>query len=72
MESSLDHEKVIAWRHLQEMYARDSGSAKEHPGLAMVPKLKYEHLNLNSFSKLCLDLVAHVSVYIGEVINVWL
>ena len=56
--------KVIAWRHLQDLYARDSGSVREQPGLAMVPKLKYEHVHLNSFSKIRVDLAAQVSVHV--------
>ena len=56
--------KVIAWRHLQDLYARDSGSVREQPGLAMMPKLKYEHVHLNSFSKMQVDLATQVSVHV--------
>ena len=56
--------KVITWKHLQDLYAIDSGSVREQPGLAMVPKLKYEHVHLNSFSKMRVDLAAQVSVHV--------
>ena len=44
--------------------ARDRCSASEQPGLAVVPKLKYKHIHFNSFSKMWVDLAAHVSVCI--------
>ena len=45
---------------LLNIYEKDSGKGS---GLAMVHKLKYEHLYLTSFSKLRVDLAAQV--YIG-------
>lgn len=50
--------KEIAWRHLVALYYRDKGKAS---GLAMVPKLKLEHLQLTSFSKMRVDLAAQVT-----------
>ena len=41
-----------------------SGASKEAPGLAIVPKLKYEHLFRTSFSKMRVDLAAQVSYFI--------
>lgn len=35
-----------------------------HKGIRLVPKLKYEHVHLTSFSKMCVDLASKVSVYI--------
>ena len=32
------------------------------PGLTLLPKLKYEHINLTSFSKMRVDLAAQVTV----------
>ena len=49
--------KEIAWQHLIDLYEGDSGKAS---GLAMVPKLKFEHVNLTSFSKMRVDLAAQV------------
>ena len=41
-----------------DLYEGDTGKAS---GLAMLPKLKYEHIHLNSFSKMRVDLAAQVS-----------
>ncbi len=51
--------KEIAWGHLVDLYYRDKGKAS---GLAMVPKLKLEHLQLTSFSKMRVDLAAQVTL----------
>ena len=32
-------------------------------GLALLPKLKYEHIYLSSYSKMRVDLAAQVSIY---------
>ena len=53
---------IISWKHLQDLYAGGSGASKEAPGLSIVPKLKYEHIFLTSFSKMCVDLAAQVSL----------
>lgn len=47
----------IAWRHVVNLYYRDQGKAS---GLAMVQKLKFEHIHLTSFSKMRVDLAAQV------------
>ena len=39
------------------MYSKDAGKGS---GLAMIPKLKYEHIHLNSFSKMRVDLATQV------------
>ena len=49
------------WKHLQNLYHRDSGKQKSAGGLSLVPKLKYEHVYLTSFSKMRVDLAAQVS-----------
>ena len=41
-----------------DLYHRDTG--KEAVGLRLVPKLKFEHVHLNSFSKMRVDLAAQV------------
>lgn len=49
--------KSITWQHLINLYTKDSGKGS---GLSMVPKLKFEHLNLTPFSKMRVDLAAQV------------
>lgn len=49
--------KEISWQHLVNLYEGDAGKAS---GLAMLPKLKYEHIHLTSFSKMRVDLAAQV------------
>lgn len=52
-------EKSISWRHLEELYVRNTG---QNSGLVLLPKLKYEHVHLTSFSKMRVDLAAQVSI----------
>ena len=52
--------KNILWSHISSLYHRNSGAKHETPGLSLVPKLKYEHIFLNSFSKMRVDLAAQV------------
>ena len=52
--------KEILWQHLKNLYQSDGGAMKDAAGLAMVPKLKYEHVNLTPFSKMRVDLAAQV------------
>lgn len=49
---------MISWCHLQSLYRKDSGKGT---GLSLVPKLKFEHVNLTAFSKMRVDLAAKVS-----------
>ena len=51
--------KEISWSHLVDLYMCDRGN-KETPSLVLVPKLKYEHVYLTSFSKMRVDLAAQV------------
>lgn len=53
----VQNEQDISWSHLVTLYERDSGKAS---GLAMVHKLKYEHIHLTSFSRMRVDLAAQV------------
>jgi len=50
--------KCISWQHLEDLYLKDT-----RVGTRLVSKLKYEHANLTSFSKLRVNLAAQVSVY---------
>lgn len=50
----------ISWKHVVNLYNRNMGAAT---GLSMVPKLKYEHIYLNSFSKMRVDLAAQVCMH---------
>ena len=45
------------------LYYRDAGAHREAAGLALVPKLKYEHIYLTSFSKMRVDQVANINNY---------
>lgn len=47
----------ILWEHLVALYYRDAGRGT---GMAMVQKLKFEHLYLNSFAKMRVDLATQV------------
>lgn len=50
------------WKYLEDLYERDVGKGS---GLAMVPKLKLEHIRLTSFSKMCVDLAVQVNIIIA-------
>ncbi|KAL5515752.1 hypothetical protein EMCRGX_G000963 [Ephydatia muelleri] len=47
----------ISWDHLKELYMKNR-SQGDDAGLSLVPKLKYEHLHLTSYSKMRVDLAA--------------
>ena len=44
------------------IYLADNDPSKTSPGLRLVPKLKYEHIHLTSFSRMRVDLAAQVSL----------
>uniref|UniRef100_A0A1X7TFG5 Transposable element P transposase-like GTP-binding insertion domain-containing protein n=1 Tax=Amphimedon queenslandica TaxID=400682 RepID=A0A1X7TFG5_AMPQE len=48
-------EKDISWDHLKRLYESDKRKAS---GLSMAHKLKHEHIYLNSFSKMRVDLAS--------------
>ena len=50
--------KEISWSHLVALYERNRN--KDTAGLALLPKLKYEHIYLSSFSKMRVDLATQV------------
>ena len=43
----------------RELVERDKGKGS---GLSLIPKLKYKHIHLNSFSKMRVDLAAQVGI----------
>ena len=43
-----------------DIYRNGVGADRVAPGLSLVPKLKYEHIYLTSFSKMRVDLAAQV------------
>ena len=45
-----------------QLYKRNAGATTETPGLYLVPKIKYEHVYLTSFSKMRVDLAAQVNL----------
>ena len=51
----------IDWSFVVELYKRNLGASTSTPGLSLVPKLKYEHVYLTSFSKMRVDLAAQVN-----------
>ena len=51
--------KGIKWNHLEELYLTDTTPGN---GLRLVPKLRYEHINLTTFSKMSVDLAAQVNM----------
>ena len=51
----------LEWSHIEDLYKRDTKAGHEATGLRLVPKLKFEHIYLSSFSKMRVDLAAQVS-----------
>ena len=55
--------KNISWRHLQQLYDAKLAMSSRSSGLYLIQKLKQEHVNLTSFSRMHVDLAAEVSAY---------
>ena len=53
--------KSIQWKHLVDLYERIQRTAVASQGLSILPKLKLEHVNLTSFSRMRVDLAAQVA-----------
>ena len=51
------------WKFVVELYKRNAGMLTDTPGLSIVPKIKYEHIYLTSFSRMRVDLAAQASLY---------
>ena len=49
--------KRILWQHLVDIYEQDT---LLDVNMRLVPKLKFEHINLTSYSKMRVDLAAQV------------
>ena len=52
--------KLISWDHLKSLYLEDTEAGY---GIRRLPKLKYEHIHLTSFSKMRVDLAAQVNAF---------
>lgn len=50
----------ISWQHLLKLYERHCSVKHLTPGLTILPKIKYEHVHLTSYSKMRVDLAAQV------------
>jgi hypothetical protein len=59
----------IRWEYIIKLYERNVGATTVTPGLSMVPKLKYEHIKLTSFSKMRVDLAAQVTKFKAQSCN---
>ena len=51
----------IEWKHVQDLYLKVTTMASHSKGLSLIPKLKFEHVNLTSCSKMRVDIAAQVS-----------
>ncbi len=52
--------KDILWSQLKLLYMKNR--SQDTPGLALIPKLKYEHVELSSFSKMRVAQVSELMV----------
>ena len=52
--------KNISWQHLVDLYKAHRGADCATLGLSILPKLKWEHIELNFYSKMKVDLAAQV------------
>ena len=50
----------IKWKYITDLYLRNTGQVTKTSGLSLMPKIKYEHVHLTSFSKIRVDLAAQV------------
>jgi len=55
------NDKTIEWKHLQDLHEKIQSTTFQSSGLSLVKKLKKEHLELTSFSRMRVDLAAQVS-----------
>ena len=51
--------KKISWSHLADLYSKDKESSTA-PGLALLPKVIYEHIHLTPYAKMRVDLAVQV------------
>ena len=52
--------QCITWQHIRDLVDKISSTAVASHGLSLVPKLKQEHINLTSYSRMRVDLAAQV------------
>ena len=52
--------KDISWQHLIKVYKANAGQCTDTPGLVLLPRVKYEHIYLNSYSRMRVYLAAQV------------
>ena len=53
--------QFILWKHIRHLYEKMNGMAVQSKGLSLVPKVKMEHINLTSYSRMRVDLAAQVN-----------
>ena len=63
------HGLFILWKHVKNLYDKTSGMAVQSKGLSLLPKLKLEHIQLTSYSRMRVDLAAQVSISVLVVIE---
>lgn len=56
--------KDLRWKHILDLYYRNTWAVRSTPGLSLLPKLTFEHATLTSFSKIRVDLAAQVCGYV--------
>ena len=56
--------KDLRWKHILDLYYRNTWAVRSTPGLSLLPKLTFEHVMLTSFSKIRVDLAAQVRGYV--------
>lgn len=54
------HDQYIEWEQLKQLHSKLTATTHSSQGLSLVPKLKREHLELTSFSRMRVDLAAQV------------
>ena len=59
----------ILWKHVKNLYDKTSGMVVQSKGLSLLPKLKLEHIQLTSYSRMRVDLAAQVSISVLVVIE---
>ena len=53
--------QYISWQHLVDLYHKHRGDGTTpRPGLSILHKIKMEHIQLTSYSKMRVDLAAQV------------
>ena len=55
------NDKYILWEHIRDLHEKLRGMAVQSGGLSLAPKLKLEHINLTSYSRMRVDLAAQVT-----------